>query len=280
MQLWGMSARPGGGCVLFLLQCDQSLSAPTCVPELDLFGDPIPSSKQNGTKEPDAFDLSVVGEALTQPSKEARARTPESFLGPSASSLVNLDSLVKAPQAAKTRNPFLTGRTPPVPWQVSTLHPHPSFQSPALALESFSSLFLKPQILSPLQFRAISLAHCKPPTHSRSADFSAPSPTNPFGGVELGRPTLNQMRTGSPALGLAAGRPIGAPLSSMTYSTSLPLPLSSVPAGMSLPASVSVFPRAGAFTPPPSSLPPPLLPTSDSAGPLHPNPQASTNPFL
>ncbi|XP_024429137.2 epsin-3 isoform X5 [Desmodus rotundus] len=188
-------------------------------PELDLFGDPIPSSKQNGTKEPDAFDLSVVGEALTQPSKEARARTPESFLGPSASSLVNLDSLVKAPQAAKTRNPFLT-------------------------------------------------------------DFSAPSPTNPFGGVELGRPTLNQMRTGSPALGLAAGRPIGTPLSSMTYSTSLPLPLSSVPAGVSLPASVSVFPRAGAFTPPPSSLPPPLLPTSDSTGPLHPNPQASTNPFL
>ncbi|KAF6093581.1 epsin 3 [Phyllostomus discolor] len=188
-------------------------------PELDLFGDPIPSSKQNGTKEPDAFDLSVVGEALTQPSKEARARTPESFLGPSASSLVNLDSLVKAPQAAKTRNPFLT-------------------------------------------------------------DFSAPSPTNPFGGVELGRPTLNQMRTGSPALGLAAGRPIGTPLSSMTYSTSLPLPLSSVPAGVSLPASVSVFPRAGAFTPPPSSLPPPLLPASDSTGPLHPNPQASTNPFL
>ncbi|XP_045038187.2 epsin-3 isoform X4 [Desmodus rotundus] len=192
---------------------------PSSPVELDLFGDPIPSSKQNGTKEPDAFDLSVVGEALTQPSKEARARTPESFLGPSASSLVNLDSLVKAPQAAKTRNPFLT-------------------------------------------------------------DFSAPSPTNPFGGVELGRPTLNQMRTGSPALGLAAGRPIGTPLSSMTYSTSLPLPLSSVPAGVSLPASVSVFPRAGAFTPPPSSLPPPLLPTSDSTGPLHPNPQASTNPFL
>ncbi|KAM5310431.1 epsin-3 isoform 1-T2 [Glossophaga mutica] len=203
------------------LQGAQALPSgkPSSPVELDLFGDPIPSSKQNGTKEPDAFDLSVVGEALTPTSKEARARTPESFLGPSASSLVNLDSLVKAPQAAKTRNPFLT-------------------------------------------------------------DFSAPSPTNPFGGVELGRPTLNQMRTASPALGLAAGRPIGAPLSSMTYSTSLPLPLSSVPAGLGLPASVSVFPRAGAFTPPPSSLPPPLLPTSDSTGPLHPNPQASTNPFL
>lgn len=186
--------------------------------ELDLFGDPIPSSKQNGTKEPDVFDLGVVEEALTQPSKEARARTPESFLGPSASSLVNLDSLVKAPQAAKTRNPFLT-------------------------------------------------------------DLSVPSPTNPFGGVEQGRPSLNQMRTGSPALGLAVGGPICAPLGSMTYSASLPLPLSSVP-GMTLPASVSVFPRAGAFTPPPASLPPPLLPTSGSAGPLHPAAQAGTNPFL
>ncbi|XP_036307244.1 epsin-3 isoform X9 [Pipistrellus kuhlii] len=194
---------------------------PSSPVELDLFGDPIPSSKQNGTKEPDAFDLGIVGEALTQPSKEARARTPESFLGPSASSLVNLDSLVKTPQAAKTRNPFLT-------------------------------------------------------------DLSAPSPTNPFGAGEPGRPTLNQMRTGSPALGLAAGRPLGAPLSSMTYSTSLPLPLSSVPAGVTLPASVSVFPRAGAFTPPPASLPPPLLPALDSAGPLLPvpAPQAGTNPFL
>ncbi|XP_055982993.1 epsin-3 [Sorex fumeus] len=84
--------------------------------ELDLFGDPIPSSKQNGAKESDTFDLGVMGDALSQPSKEARAcPTPESFLGPSASSLVNLDSLVKAPQAAKTRNPFLTGLSAPSP---------------------------------------------------------------------------------------------------------------------------------------------------------------------
>ncbi|XP_029783885.1 epsin-3 isoform X2 [Suricata suricatta] len=193
---------------------------PSSPVELDLFGDPIPSSKQNGTKEPDAFDLGVLEEGLTQPSKEARAcRTPESFLGPSASSLVNLDSLVKAPQAAKTRNPFLTG-------------------------------------------------------------LSAPSPTNPFGRGEQARPTLNQMRTGSPALGLAAGGPVGAPLGSMTYSASLPLPLSSVPAGVTLPASVSVFPQAGAFTPPPASLPQPLLPTSGSAGPLQPPPNPGTNPFL
>ncbi|XP_031209630.1 epsin-3 isoform X2 [Mastomys coucha] len=187
--------------------------------ELDPFGDPSPSCKQNGMKEPEALDLGVLGEALTQqPGKEARpCRTPESFLGPSASSLVNLDSLVKAPLAARTRNPFLTG-------------------------------------------------------------LSAPSPTNPFGVGEQGRPTLNQMRTGSPALGLPPGGPVGAPLGSMTYSASLPLPLSSVPVGATLPASVSVFPQTGAFAPPPASLPQPLLPTSGPMGPLPP--QAATNPFL
>ncbi|XP_004591112.2 epsin-3 isoform X1 [Ochotona princeps] len=184
--------------------------------ELDLLGEPSLSSKQNGTKEPDTFDLGVLGEALTQPSKEARAcRTPESFLGPSASSLVNLDSLVKAPLAATTRNPFLTG-------------------------------------------------------------LSAPSPTNPFDAGEQGRPTLNQMRAASPAL----GGPIRAPLGSMTYSASLPLPLSSVPVTGTLPASASVFPQAGAFAPLPASLPQPLLPTSGSAGPLHLPQQAGTNPFL
>ncbi|XP_030617921.1 epsin-3 [Delphinapterus leucas] len=202
------------------LECAQALPSgkPSSPVELDLFGDPDPSSKQNGTKEPDAFDLDVLGEALTQSSKDTPARrTPESFLGPSASSLVNLDSLVKAPQAAKTRNPFLTG-------------------------------------------------------------FSTPSPTNPFGGGDQVRPTLNQMRTGSPALGLAAGGPVGG---SMTYSSSLPLPLSSVPASVTLPASVSVFPQARAFTPPsPGSLPQPLLPISGSAGLLNQPPQASTNPFL
>ncbi|EHB16496.1 Epsin-3, partial [Heterocephalus glaber] len=84
--------------------------------DLDLFGEPRPSSKQNGTKEPDTFSLGVLGEALSPapPNKEAPGRcTPESFLGPSASSLVNLDSLVKVPQVAKTQNPFLTGLSAP-----------------------------------------------------------------------------------------------------------------------------------------------------------------------
>lgn len=259
-----------------------------CLPELDLFGDPIPSSKQNGTKEPDAFDLGLVGEALTQPSKEARARTPESFLGPSASSLVNLDSLVKTPQAAKTRNPFLTGTAPLCLPGVNTAPPSPCtppFKAPSPG-PSIPLFFLISKTLLSCPPPIWGLCPEPPPTAlsppllSRSADLSAPSPTNPFGAGEPGRPTLNQMRTGSPALGLAAGRPLGAPLSSMTYSTSLPLPLSSVPAGVTLPASASAFPRAGAFTPPPASLPPPLLPAWDPAAPPPAAPQAGTNPFL
>ncbi|XP_074079844.1 epsin-3 isoform X3 [Macrotis lagotis] len=189
-------------------------------PELDLFGDPLPSSKQNGTKESDAFDLGGLGGALTQAGKDGRTcQTPESFLGPSASSLVNLDSLVVAPQATKTRNPFLSG-------------------------------------------------------------LSAPSPTNPFSLSEQCKPTLNQMRTGSPGPSLASSVPMGAPVGSMTYSASLPLPLSSVPTGVTLPASVSVFPQAGTFPQLPGTLPQPLLPMSGSVGPLNTPSQAGTNPFL
>lgn len=197
-------------------------------------------------KDSEALDLGVLGEAL-QSGKEARpCRTPESFLDPSASSLVNLDSLVKTPLAARTRNPFLTGRT--LAWRLG-----PRWAVPLPRLQSPLSSVLSP------------------------AGLGAPSPTNPFGAGEQGRPTLNQMRTGSPALGLPMG-PVGAPLGSMTYSASLPLPLSSVPVGATLPASISVFPQAGAFAPPPASLPQPLLPTSGPAGPLPP--QAGTNPFL
>ncbi|XP_021563406.1 epsin-3 [Carlito syrichta] len=140
-------------------ECALSSRKPSSPVELDLFGEPSLSSKQNGTKEPDAFDLDVLGDALTPSSKEARAAcpTPESFLGPSASSLVNLDSLVKPSQAAKTRNPFLTG-------------------------------------------------------------LRAPSPTNPFGPGEQGRPTLNQMRTGSPSL-LAGGPGPGVPSAGASFLT-------------------------------------------------------------
>ncbi|XP_044839001.1 epsin-3 isoform X3 [Mauremys mutica] len=84
--------------------------------DLDLFGDPIPSTKQNGVKNTDVFDLAGLGDSLTDSNKERKdCKTPESFLGPTASSLVNLDSLVVAPATLKTHNPFLSGLSAPSP---------------------------------------------------------------------------------------------------------------------------------------------------------------------
>ncbi|XP_024997618.1 epsin-3 isoform X3 [Gallus gallus] len=185
-----------------------AVAEPNPNPELDPFGDLFPGTKQDAAK---SFDLANLADSLPESCKERKdCKTPEAFLGPAASSLVNLDSLVAPPQAAKTRNPFLSG-------------------------------------------------------------LSTPSPTNPFSLAEQPKPTLNQMRTGSPVPGLPAALPANA----MTYSTSLPLPLSSVPAA--LPASASAFPQAGAgpFPELPGALPQPLLPLS---GP--PAPQGGLNPFL
>ncbi|XP_042720925.1 epsin-3 isoform X3 [Lagopus leucura] len=185
-----------------------AVAEPNPNPELDPFGDLFPGTKQDPAK---SFDLANLADSLPESCKERKdCKTPEAFLGPAASSLVNLDSLVAPPQAAKTRNPFLSG-------------------------------------------------------------LSTPSPTNPFSLAEQPKPTLNQMRTGSPVPGLPAALPANA----MTYSASLPLPLSSVPAA--LPASASAFPQAGAgpFPELPGALPQPLLPLS---GP--PAPQGGLNPFL
>ncbi|KFP15118.1 Epsin-3, partial [Egretta garzetta] len=75
--------------------------------ELDPFGDLFPSTRQDGAK---SFDLANLADSLPEAGKERKdCKTPEAFLGPAASSLVNLDSLVAPAPASKTRNPFLSG---------------------------------------------------------------------------------------------------------------------------------------------------------------------------
>ncbi|KAG8006907.1 Epsin-3 [Nibea albiflora] len=82
----------------------------------DLFDEAMDGGQMNvngrmeGTPEP--FDLSHLGESLAAPSPR-KCRTPESFLGPTAASLVNLESLIPAVPPAKTMNPFLSGLTAP-----------------------------------------------------------------------------------------------------------------------------------------------------------------------
>ncbi|NXR11922.1 EPN3 protein, partial [Semnornis frantzii] len=81
--------------------------------ERDLFGNLFPGTRQDEAK---SFDLTNLADSLPESGKERKdCKTPEAFLGPVASSLVNLDSLVAPTPASKTRNPFLSGLSTPSP---------------------------------------------------------------------------------------------------------------------------------------------------------------------
>ncbi|XP_054077466.1 epsin-3 isoform X3 [Rissa tridactyla] len=92
-------------------------------PELDPFDDLFPSGRQDGGK---SFDLTNLADSLPESGKERKdCKTPEAFLGPAASSLVNLDSLVAPAPASKTRNPFLSGLSTPSPTNPFSLAEQP-----------------------------------------------------------------------------------------------------------------------------------------------------------
>ncbi|RXM37446.1 Epsin-3 [Acipenser ruthenus] len=210
--------------------------------ELDLFGELFPSTQINGTSSPDTLDLKRLGDSLAESSLR-NCRTPESFLDPSAASLVNLDSLVPA-RAPVSKNPFLSGR-------------------PQGRVQEMGKPCYTPETNG---------VHREQHSRFITGGLSAPSPTNPFHS-EQPRLTLNQMRTPS-----ASPQP-----GSLSYSTSLPLPLSSLPAAMILPSSLTQPPASGApaFAPPPGlldipgNLPQPLLPMA----PQQPG-ATGRNPFL
>ncbi|XP_051490598.1 epsin-3 isoform X2 [Apus apus] len=91
--------------------------------EMDPFSDLFPSTKQDGAKN---FDLTNLADSLPESGKERKdCKTPEAFLGPAASSLVNLDSLVAPAPASKTRNPFLSGLSTPSPTNPFSLAEQP-----------------------------------------------------------------------------------------------------------------------------------------------------------
>ncbi|KAM9258448.1 LOW QUALITY PROTEIN: epsin-3 [Cariama cristata] len=90
--------------------------------ELDPFGDLFPSTRQRAK----SFDLANLADSLPESGKERKdCKTPEAFLGPAASSLVNLDSLVAPAPASKTRNPFLSGLSTPSPTNPFSLAEQP-----------------------------------------------------------------------------------------------------------------------------------------------------------
>nr|XP_030143591.3 epsin-3 isoform X4 [Taeniopygia guttata] len=91
--------------------------------EPDPFGDLFPSTRQDGAK---SFDLANLADSLPECGKDRKdCKTPEAFLGPAASSLVNLDSLVAPTPASKTRNPFLSGLSTPSPTNPFSLSEQP-----------------------------------------------------------------------------------------------------------------------------------------------------------
>ncbi|XP_051905790.1 epsin-3 isoform X2 [Hippocampus zosterae] len=75
----------------------------------DLFDEAMDGGKLNGQREgsPEMFDLHQLRQSLVDP-KPRMLHTPESFLGPAAASLVNLDTLIPANSQASL-NPFLAG---------------------------------------------------------------------------------------------------------------------------------------------------------------------------
>nr|XP_033816057.1 epsin-3 isoform X2 [Geotrypetes seraphini] len=221
--------------------------------DLDLFGDPVPSTKQD-----DTFDFSELGNSLSAAKDKTRCRTPESFLDPAASTLVNLDSLVSNPnQGINSRNPFLSGLSAPSPTNPFQLSDQ---TKPTLNQMRTSSPV-------PCAVMGTTLNQIQTQTQLRTI--------SPVPGLPMGA-SLNQMRTISPVPGIT----VETNMNSMSYSTSLPLPLSSFSSAMGLPSSMSAFPpgQEVPYDQLPSSLPQPLLPMSSSVPPS--SSQAGSNPFL
>ncbi|XP_030064217.1 epsin-3 isoform X2 [Microcaecilia unicolor] len=233
--------------------------------DLDLFGDPVPSTKQD-----DTFDLSGLGDSLSAANDKTRCRTPESFLDPAASSLVNLDSLISNPnQGISSRNPFLSGLSAPSPTNPFQLGDQTKPTLNQMRTSSPVPCAVTGTTLNQIQTQTPGLGAVMGTGLNQLRTIS------PVPGLAMGT-SLNQMRTISPVPGIA----METNMNSMTYSTSLPLPLSSISSTMGVPSSMSAFPqRQGVpFDQLPSSLPQPLLPVSSSVPPS--SSQAGSNPFL
>uniref|UniRef100_A0A3Q0R3S8 Epsin 3 n=1 Tax=Amphilophus citrinellus TaxID=61819 RepID=A0A3Q0R3S8_AMPCI len=156
----------------------------------DPFDDAMDGGQVNGASgregSPELFDLSRLRESLNDP-RPRTCRTPESFLDPSAASLVNLDSLIPANPSAKTKNPFLSGLSAPSP-----TNPFQADQ-PKLSLNQMgsSSTLAAPHATSlpysaslPLptshQGASIPLSHTHPTQPGLDLPVSLPEPLLPF----------------------------------------------------------------------------------------------------
>ncbi|XP_042620815.1 epsin-3-like isoform X4 [Cyprinus carpio] len=131
--------------------------------DVDQFGELVAEVQVNGrgNDSPETFDLSRLGPPLDAVTPR-QCRTPETFLGPTAASLVNLDTLIPSSVPVKSKNPFLSGLSTPSPTNpfhceqprltLNQMRPHSTSPLPAHTLSYSASLPLpilqqKPQTL-------------------------------------------------------------------------------------------------------------------------------------
>ncbi|XP_048869172.1 epsin-3 [Brienomyrus brachyistius] len=131
-----------------------------------------------GGGSPELFDLSRLGDTLGEPSPRS-CRTPEAFLGPTAASLVNLDTLIPYNPPAKNKNPFLSGLSAPSP-----TNPFHSDQ-PRLTLNQ-----MRPSSTSPLPGSALPYSASLPLPLSRQSPALTSSFTQPPTLAAVGPPGL------------------------------------------------------------------------------------------
>lgn len=97
---------------VFFLQCWNSHVVLFQPSDGDLFDEAMDGGQVNvnGREDssPEPFELSALVEGLAAASPR-KCRTPESFLDPSAASLVDFESLIPSNPSSKTTNPFLSG---------------------------------------------------------------------------------------------------------------------------------------------------------------------------
>nr|XP_023651445.1 epsin-3-like isoform X3 [Paramormyrops kingsleyae] len=131
-----------------------------------------------GGGSPELFDLSRLGDTLGNPSPRS-CHTPEAFLGPTAASLVNLDTLIPSNPTSKNKNPFLSGLSAPSP-----TNPFHSDQ-PRLTLNQ-----MRPSSTSPLPGPALPYSASLPLPLSRQSPALTSSFTQPPTLAAVGPPGL------------------------------------------------------------------------------------------
>uniref|UniRef100_A0A673KQA3 Epsin 3b n=1 Tax=Sinocyclocheilus rhinocerous TaxID=307959 RepID=A0A673KQA3_9TELE len=166
-EAWRSPARPVEGEEPIVEQAGPNqVFSPRCESpaDADQFGELVAGVQVNGrgNDSPETFDLSRLGPPLDAVTPR-QCRTPKAFLGPTAASLVNLDTLIPSNAPVKNKNPFLSGLSTPSPTNpfhceqprltLNQMRPHSTSPLPAHALSYSASLPLpvlqqRPQTLN------------------------------------------------------------------------------------------------------------------------------------